>query len=185
VRAHIVALLVATTWFDVLYASARHSTSLSLPPWLAAFAGLATQLAFTACEAAAAVQAWRLAGAEVPWRALVPRLVTVSSAEAFATAVAAGHTAVPRAAAVWLAGTRAAADGAVPGSGLAFAFAAFGALTVARLLLSAHAQAGVARVSFPRALGVVLALYLATRLAMWWSFDLLQGRSFQSWEGGT
>jgi hypothetical protein len=52
---------------------------------------------------------------------------------------------------------------------------------VARLLLSARVQAGAARASFARALLVVLALYLATRLVMWWSFDLLQGRSFQRW----
>ena len=191
-RAWVSAVLVAMLWFDVLYDAARHASSLSLPlpPWLAALAGLATQLAFTACEAAVAVQAWGVAGEDVPWRALAPRLLAVSSAEAFAVALAAGHTIVPPTLAVWLSGARAAggavaggaASGAAPPvSGLAFAFAGFGLLTVARLLLSAHAQSGVARASFTRALFVVLTLFLATRLVMWWSCDLMQGRSFQSW----
>src|SRR5438093_29641 len=67
VRACVIALLVAAMWFDVLYDAARHASGLSLPPWLAALAGLATQLAFTAGEAAVAVQAWRVAGEEPRW----------------------------------------------------------------------------------------------------------------------
>jgi hypothetical protein len=173
-------LLVAAVWFDVLYGAARHTNAVALPPWLAALAGVVTQLAFTACEAAVAVQAWRVAGESVRWRELAPQLLAVSSLEALATAIAAGHSALPLVAVVWLAGGRAAGDGP-PGSGPAFAFAGFGALAVARLLLSARAQAGAARASFARALLVVLALYLATRLVMWWSFDLMQGRSFQRW----
>ena len=179
-RACVIALLVAAMWFDVLYDAARHAGNLSLPPWLAALAGLATQLAFTACEAPVAAQAWSVACEQVRWRVLAPRLLGVSSAEALAVTVAAGHTSVPPALAVWLAGPRAAGP-AAPVSGPAFAFAAFGLLTVARLLLSAHAQSGVARASFMRALMVVLTLFLATRLVMWWSFDLMQGRSFRAW----
>ena len=189
-RACVTALLVAAMWFDVLYDAARHASNLSLPPWLAALAGLAMQVAFTACEAAVAAQAWGVAGEQVRWRALAPRLLAVSSAEALAVAIAAGHTMVPPGLAVWLSGARASAAAsavaaapvaAPPVSGLAFAFAAFGLLTVARLLLSAHAQAGVARASFARALLVVITLFLATRLVMWWSFDLMQGRSFRAW----
>jgi hypothetical protein len=179
-RAWGIALLTAAMWFDVLYAASRHVGTVPLPPSLAALAGLATQVAFTACEAAVAVQAWRVAGASVRWRELAPRLLAVSSIEALATAIAVGHTTVPQALAAWLAGPRAAAT-ANPVSGSAFAFAAFGVLTVTRLLLSAHAQAGVARASYVRALLVVGTLYLATRLVMWWSFDLMQGRSFQRW----
>ena len=53
--ARVAALLVATLWFDVLHDAARHASATSLPHWLAALAGLATQLAFTAAEAALAV----------------------------------------------------------------------------------------------------------------------------------
>jgi hypothetical protein len=179
-RAWGMALLVAAMWFDVLYGAARQASTLSLPAWLAALAGVLTQIAFTACEAAVAVQAWRVAGKDVRWRALTPRLLAVSSLEALAVAIAAGHTTLSPGLVVWLAGIRAVRDGPT-GSGLAFAFAAFGLLTTARLVLSAHVQSGAARASFARALLVVLTLYLATRLAMWWSFDLMQGRSFQRW----
>jgi hypothetical protein len=179
-RAWGLSLLVAAMWFDVLYAATRHAGALATPAWLAAVVGVATQLAFTACEALVAVQAWRVAGESVRWRELAPQLLAVSSLEALATAIAAGQGPLPRVVAVGLAGARAAGDGP-PHSGPAFAFAGFGALAVARLLLSAQAQAGVARASFARALLLVLTLYLATRLVMWWSFDLMQGRSFQRW----
>lgn len=179
-RAWGLSLLAAAVWFDVLHGAARHATDVALPPWLAALAGVTTQLAFTAGEAVVAVQAWRVAGESVRWRELAPQLLAVSSLEALATAIAAGQGMLPRVAAVGLAGARASGQGP-PVSGPAFAFAGFGALAVARLLLSARVQAGAARASFARALLVVLALYLATRLVMWWSFDLMQGRSFQRW----
>lgn len=174
------ALLVAAIWFDVLHLSARHAATLTLPAWLAALAGVVTQLGFTAGEAWFTVHAWRVTGVRTRWSDLAPRLLSVSSVEALATTLATRHRTLPATLAVWLAGSRAGGDGP-PGSGPAFAFAAFGGLTVVRLLLSAHAQATVARASFIRALLVVLTLYLATRLVMWWSFDLMQGRSFQRW----
>jgi len=176
-HAWLVALLVAGMWLDVLFDVAAHSSHVVRAPWLAALAGLAGQLAFTALEAAVAAEAWRLAGATAAWRSLVPRLLTVSSAEAFAVAIAAGRTTLPQPVAMVLAGARAAPGAAA--SGPTYALSGFGALAVVRLLLSAHAQAGVARVPYGRALLLVLALYLATRIAMWWSLDLMQGRSFQ------
>jgi len=175
-----IALLALAMWFDVLYAATHPVGAVSLPPWQAALAGVLTQLIFTACEATVAVQAWRIAGESVRWCELAPRLLAVSSVEALAVAIALGHRTMPPGLAVCLAGARAARDGP-PGSGPTFAFAAFGVLTVARLLLSAQAQATAARASFARALLVVDTLFLATRLVMWWSFDLMQGRSFQRW----
>ena len=179
-RVRVTALLAAALWFDVLYAAAAHTNASPLPPWLAALTGLATLLVFTGCEAAVAVQAWGIAGVSARWAALAPRIMAVSAAEAFAVSVAVGHAPLPPALAVLLAGVRA-AGGAQPASGWSFAFAAFGLLTLVRLVLSAHAQAGAVRASFVRALVLVLTLYLATRLAMWWTFDLMQGRSFQPW----
>jgi hypothetical protein len=173
------ALLATAVWGAVLYGVTLHTGELTIAPWLAVTAGLVTQLAFTAGEAAACAAAWSMSGAAVRWYALVPRLLAVSSIECLAMAITAAGERVPGPLAVWLAGARAA--GARPVSGLGFAFGACGLLTLIRLLLSARAQAGVARASFARALGVVLVLYLATRLAMWWSFDLMQGRSFERW----
>lgn len=176
----VTALLVAALWFDVLLASARHARVGALPPLATAAAGLATQILFTALEALAARAAWHATGRALRWRELAPRLFAVSSAEAFAISVATGGTVLPSWLAQLLAGARA-APGPVPDTGLAFAFAAFGLLTVLRVVLSAHAQARLAGARWSHALGLVTALYLATRLAMWWTSDLMQGRSFQSW----
>jgi len=63
--------------------------------------------------------------------------------------------------------------------GLAAAFAAVGLLALARVVLSAWLQARAARASFTTALRLVLALWIVSRLAVWWMIDLLQGRSFQ------
>lgn len=174
------ALLVAALWFDVLWESARHVRVGVLPPAAAAAAGLTTQVLFTALEALVARAAWRASGRLLRWRDLAPRLFAVSSAEAFALSVATGGTVLPSWLAQLLAGARA-APGAVPDTGLAFAFATFGLLTVLRVMLSAHTQARLAGARWSQALGLVTMLYLATRLAMWWSSDLMQGRSFQPW----
>jgi len=179
IRVWIVAALVASLWLEVLLESAHGSTAGSLAPGAAAWAGLAAQTAFTAAEAFVAAGAWRLVGREPRWRALAPRLLAVSSVEAFAVAVTARQLALPSALAIVLAGPRAAAT-VLAGSGAAFAFSAFGALALLRLALSAHVQARVADAPLRYGLGIVAVLYLATRLGLWWTFDLMQGRSFES-----
>ena len=175
----VTALLVCTMWFEVLRDSATRAGA--VPSGLALFApaiGLATQLAATAIEAAVAAALWRLAGARVRWGALVPRLIVASGADTLALSIASGRASLPDGPAAWLAGPRALGP-AGPTSGLAFAFASAGVLALARVLVSAHLQAGVARTSFLRALIVVTGMWLATRLLMWWTFDLMGGRSFQ------
>ena len=174
------ALFALLFWFDVLWTAARHTAHPGLSPFADAAVGCATQCVFSALEAAAAQLLWGAAGYRVRWHALATRVLAVSAAEAFAVSVASGGTLLPRAVAIVLAGARAVPE-ALPGSAAPAAFAAFGALTVLRLLLSAHAQARLARAPFTRGLAVVLALYLATRLAMWWTSDLVQGRSFEPW----
>jgi hypothetical protein len=171
-RLRVTALLVATMWLDVL-----HDVAGSNAPWLVALCGLAAQLAFTAAEAAAAGMAWRLLGRSVGWLALGSRVLVASAAETLAVSIAAGRARLPEAWAVALAGGR--ALGTTPAHGVAAAFAATGALTLLRIALSAGLQARAARASFTTAFGVVLALWLVSRLAVWWTFDLLQGRSFQ------
>jgi len=66
-----------------------------------------------------------------------------------------------------------------PPHGIAAAFATFGVLAIVRMLISAALQARVARATFPAALLMVATMWLVSRLAAWWTFDLLQGRSFQ------
>jgi hypothetical protein len=175
-RMRVTALLVATMWLEVLYGSATAAHARG--PWLVALVGLAAQLAFTAGEAAAAAACWRALGRRVPWRVLAPRLLAASSAETLAVSIASGRAHLPRGWALALAGPRA-AEASGPPHGIMAAFAAVGALALVRLLLSAWLQSRAARASFGAAFGLVLAMWLASRFAVWWMFDLLQGRSFQ------
>jgi hypothetical protein len=174
-RLRVTALLVATMWLDVLHDAAGSGHPFA--PWLVALCGLAAQLAFTAAETAAAAMAWRLLGRSVGWLALGSRVLVASAAETLAVSIAAGRARLPHVWAVALVGER--ALGASPAHGVAAAFAATGLLTLVRIVLSAGLQARAARASFATAIGVVLALWLVSRLAVWWTFDLLQGRSFQ------
>lgn len=170
------AVLTATVWFEVLWRSAAASSS--LPPALAALAGLASQLAFTALEASLGVAVWGALGTRVPWSGLAPRLLTVSATEAAAVAIVSGRPALPVPWAVLLAGARADPSAATPGV-LAQTVAAFGVLTLVRLVLAVHAHATAARTSGRRAAFVVLGFYLASRCAMWWTLDLMRGQSFE------
>jgi hypothetical protein len=175
-RLRVTALIVATMWFDVLYGAAQIGRAHA--PWIVALAGLVAQLAFTAAEAAVAVAGWRALGRRVRWSALGTRLLVASSAETLAVSIASGSSHVPRDWALALAGPRAVAGPGLP-HGLAAAFAATGVLAIARMLCSAALQARAARASFAAALGLVLSMWLVSRLAVWWTFDLLAGRSFQ------
>ena len=175
-RLRVTAILVGTMWFDVLYDAAQVGRTHT--PWIVALAGLAALLAFTAAEAAVAVAGWRVLGRNVRWSALGTRLLVASAAETLAVSIASGHAHLPRVWAVALAGPRAVAD-SVPQHGLAAAFAATGVLALVRVLASAWLQSREARASFGAALGLVLAMWLVSRLAAWWTFDLLAGRSFQ------
>jgi len=175
-RLRVTALIVATMWFDVLYGAAQIGRAHA--PWVVALAGLVAQLAFTAAEAAVAGVGWRVIGRHVPWSVLGARLLVASSAETLAVSIASGSSHVPRDWALLLSGPRAIAGTALP-HGLAAAFAATGVLAIARMLCSAALQARAARASFAAALGLVLSMWLISRLAVWWTFDLLKGRSFQ------
>ena len=175
-RVRVTALLVATMWFDVLYGSAQSNRMHT--PWVVALAGLAAQLAFTAAEAAVAAAGWRAIGRRVSWSALGTCVLVASSAETLAVSIASGRAHLPRDWALALAGPRAVA-GTAPAHGLGMAFAATGILALVRMLFSASLQARAARASLGAALALVLAMWLVSRLAGWWTFDLLSGRSFE------
>ena len=175
-RIRVTALLVAMMWFEVLYGAAQVRRAHT--PWIVALAGLISQLAFTAAEAAVAAAAWRVLGKHVRLSTLAARLLVASSAETLAVGIASGRAYLSRDWALLLAGPRA-AEATGPLHGLAAAFAATGVLAFVRVLFSAALQARAARASFAAALGLVLALWLVSRLAVWWTFDLFQGRSFQ------
>lgn len=177
-HAWITAGFALALWAQVLWAGAPEVSSGRLTPSLALTLGLATQCVAVLIEAASARMLWFALGLSPGYGALFARILAASAAEAFAVGVLAGSPALPPAAAAFLCGPRAIA-GFDAASGVESAFAALGALAVLRMLVSAHGQASLARSSFARGMLVVGALYLSTRLALAWGFDLLQGRSFQ------
>lgn len=175
----IFAALTAAFWYEVLWLGAIGSDAAAMPPVLAATAGFVSQIAFTALEASLGVATWNVLGVRVRWSELAPRLLTVSAAEAAAVAIAAGRPAFAAPWGVLLAGARADPN-AMPQGALAQAFAAFGLLTLVRLMLATSTHARTARVDPRRAALVVLGFYLASRCAMWWTLDLMRGHSFES-----
>jgi hypothetical protein len=174
-RAWGTALLVVPLWIAALVRAARAWPAPPLSGAAMVAAALAAQALATLGEALALRTAWGALGRRAAVRALAPRLFAASAAEAFAVAVAAGTGALPVGLAVVLAGARAASD--APTGAWGRAWAALGVLTLVRLALSAAAQAEVARVRWRDALVVALVAWLATRLAMWWTLVLLQGRT--------
>ena len=176
-HARLTALLVGLVWAEVLWAAAQHARG-DVSPGIMALGGLGAQLMFCAFEALVAAMVWRAQDRPVTWSALFTRVLAASACEAFAVAIVTGHISMARPLALLLCGMRA-STGTWITSGFGRAFAAMGLLTLVRIMLSAHAQARLARVPLVRGLWVVGSLHLAARLVMWWGSDLLQGRSFQ------
>lgn len=174
------AAFVLLLWWQALWAGAQRMDTLGLSPFVSTLLGLSLVLLAAAAESAIACGAWRVLGRTPGWGALMLRVIGASAPEAFAAGVLAGAPLLAAPWPVWLCGVRA-ADGWLPGSGSAFAFAGFGLLTLLRLALSAHGQARLARAPLAHGMLVVAALYVATRLLMLWSFDLMQGHSFEPW----
>lgn len=174
------ALLVITVWTEVLAQAARRHPMPRLSPAAVVAVGLGTQLFACALEAVVARAVWRAQGVRVAWRALVTRIVAVSVCEAFALAVVTGSVVLPAAWAIALAGPRA---GPVvpPADGWATATAGVGLLAALRVGVSAQAQAALAGVTFRRGLAVVLGLWLASRLVLWWTSDLVLGGGPAPW----
>jgi hypothetical protein len=173
------ATLTAIFWFEVLWRSAEVAGRDWPAPAVIALVGLASQLGFTVLEASLAVAVWASFGHPARWSVLMPLLLTASAAEAAAVAVSTGQPALAEPWPALLAGARAAGHGGDPGAFLQ-AFAAFGLLTVVRLVLATHAHATAAGTTWRRAALVVLGFYLASRCALWWTLDLMRGHSFEA-----
>lgn len=174
------ALLALAVWAEVLGQAARRHPMPRLTPAAVVVVGLGTQLLACAIEALLARAVWRAQGVRVAWRFLVTRIVTVSVCEAFALAVVTGSVVLPAAWAIALAGSRA-GPGVPPADGWATATAGVGLLAALRVGVSAHAQAALAGVTFRRGLAVVLGLWLASRLVLWWTSDLVLGGGPAAW----
>ena len=187
-RAWAFALCAASIWFEALWRTTRDASASPLTPTVAALVGLGTQLVYTALEASLATAAWSSLGRDVRWSRLAPALLTASVTEAFALSVISERPYWPQAWRVALAGARAQPEHVAAGP-LAQAFAGFGVLTLARLVLATHAHADALRASVSHSTSasrhwrdaalLVLTFYAASRLAIWWALDLFRGRSFE------
>ena len=171
-------LAVALFWHDTLVTQLTHTPELVSPrvaPGLAAACGVCTQLAFSGLEAFLYARAWRATGRRLPWLRTAAALFVISSLEAFALSVLQRPDATSFA---WLVGARATWPGGIATSGLDRALGAFGALALARIALTTHVQARGSGAGHVHASVMVLAGWLGSRLALWWTADLLRGRSF-------
>jgi len=169
---------VALMWHDTLVAQLTHSPGLvplRVTPRLAAACGVSTQLAFSALEAFLYARLWRATGRTLPWLRTAAVLFVISSFEAFALYLLQRQDAPSFA---WLVGARALWPGGIAITGLDRAFGAFGVIALMRLALTAHVQARGSGASHVQASAMVLAGWLGSRLALWWTADLLRGRSF-------
>ncbi|MFM8559178.1 MAG: hypothetical protein ACKOC6_06195 [bacterium] len=174
------ALLALAVWAEVLGQAVRRHPVPRLTPFAVVVVGLGTQCLACALEAVLARAVWRAQGVRLAWAALVTRIVTVSVCEAGALAVVTGSVVLPAAWAIALAGPRAGPD-VLPADGWATATASVGLLSELGVLVSAQAQAALAGASFARGLGVVAGLWLASRLVLWWTSDLVLGGGPAPW----
>lgn len=171
-------LAVALMWHDTLVAQLTLFPDLApqrVTPRLAAACGVFTQLAFSALEAFLYARAWRATGRTLPWMRTAAALFVISSFEAFALSFLQRPNASSFA---WLVGARAIWPGGIAVTGLDRAFGAFGVIALIRLALTAHVQARGSGAGHVHASAMVLAGWLGSRLALWWTADLLRGRSF-------
>lgn len=171
---------VALFWHDTLVAQLAHSPELAptrVLPRVSAASGVFTQLLFSALEAFLYARAWRATGRRLPWLRTACELFVISSLEAFAVFMLQRPNASSF---VWLLGARAAWPGGIASSGLARALGGVGVLAFLRVALTVHVQSRATGARYAQASALTLAGWLGSRLALWWTIDLLRGRSFES-----
>jgi len=151
----------------------------AIAPAAMASIALITRLMASLSEAAFYTLWWRSRGARLPYWRFVCWIVGLSAADLFGFALRRSVVDAPpalRIGAALLAGP-AALDSAPAGSGAMTAFGSFGVLALLRVGMTAWAQAlGTGR-QIGGPLLLTLGAWLTTRLAGWWSFDLLKGLS--------
>ena len=149
-------------------------------PAVAAALMAAAHLAASAVEASAYALWWRTRGARLPWWPFFVGLVALSLVDRLATGLAELALRSPSLA-PWLAPlagpqlVRGRPSGAE--AGLWAAFGGLGALTVARIAATAWLQAAGTGRRLRAALAVTALAWLVTRVAVWWTVDLVRGRS--------
>jgi hypothetical protein len=173
-------LFLYLIWFDVL----RDDLGASLGPELparaltaAAFAALASRVAWQVIETGFYVTFWKLRAVRLSFGGMFTAVLSLSMLDALASALS--RAAGSEGSHPWLAplvGVRALAPAPGGGSGLGLAFGSLGLLALARVIGTAWAQRREGA-PWPGALAVTLGAWSAGRLALWWSTDLLRGMS--------
>jgi len=177
-RLHVFLLVVALlSWWEAAW---RQGAALGAGQHLnLAFAAtimVTARLAASACEALAYVLWWRTRGARLPYVRFLVALVALSLVDRFALSLGGLAERTP-ALAGWLAPIAGLQLVGRHASALATSFGSFGLLTLARLVVTAWLQAeGLGR-RLGGPLLVTVAAWLVTRVALWWTLDLLRGMS--------
>jgi hypothetical protein len=123
--------------------------------------------------------AWRAAGSRLPYVSTLFWITTLSVTDLAADAVRRVAAADGAIAPAWalLLGPGALAAWRDAGGGVAAALGNAGAITLARILGTAHVQARMLGAGHARPLALTLTAWLASRVAIGWLADLARGRS--------
>jgi len=173
-------LYVEWSWWDVFVGELEtNPTGIPMPIPAAAALAVCGKLLAHATEAAFYVLLWRARGARLPFWRFLSYVVAVSLADVFSFNLAQpfqnGGAPAWR---VWLAGLHLASGTPFHDSpALRNAFGSIGLLTATRIAMTGITQAkGSGRSRF-EALAWTVGVWLVTRIAVWWAFDLIRGMS--------
>jgi hypothetical protein len=174
-------VVALASWWELGY---RQGSGLGVEPhvnlMLAAGLMVVAHLGANAIEASTYVLGWRACGVRLPWSPFFVGLVALSLVDGVAANLAGLAEGSPWLA-PWLAtlaGPQLVREG-LPGvgTGLWAAFGGLGLLTLARITATAWLQAAGTGRRLRTAFAVTALTWLATRVAVWWTVDLVRGRS--------
>lgn len=142
-----------------------------------ALVSLAARLTATLCEAGFYALWWRARGTPLRYWRFFAWIVTLSLCDLIASALREAAPGAPRVALPLFAVLAGSALEPPAASGFVMAFGSVGLLTLARVATTGWVAARGTGRSFPGPALVVTTAWLLTRLAAWWSFDLVRGVS--------
>lgn len=170
-------LIVIGGWW---VAAARATGSVAAPPAVPLVAvAVAGRLAGVLVEAAWYAALWRALGRSLPYGWFVAWLVTLTMLDLIGDGLRAPIARHP-ALATWLAPF--AGVGLLPSASawpaaLRVVFGSLGVLTLARITIASILQARATGARLATALALTGGTWLATRVALWWTADLVRGMS--------
>lgn len=174
-------LVALATWGEAGWrqGAALAAGTTHLPVAVAAALMIASRLAAGAVEALAYALWWRGRGARLPFARFFVALVALSLVDRCTLGLAALAAANPGLAPLLapLAGPQALGARFDAGAGLRAACGAIGALTLARVVITAWLQSVQAGRRMREALAVTAVAWLGSRVAVWWLVDLARGMS--------